>query len=68
MFVKGMCCKTAKANISKDKAVPLQAWSGPDGSGKLTFPDYMRTAQDGGKFVSPTHRLLLPPGNAPCRG
>ena len=52
----------------KGKAVPLQAWSGPEGSRKLRFPDYMRTAQDGGKFVSPTHRLLLPPGNAPCRG
>jgi len=25
----------------------------------------MTTAQDGGKVVSPTHRSLLPPGNAP---
>jgi hypothetical protein len=31
------------------KAVPLQAWSGPEGSRKLRFPDYMKTAQDGGK-------------------
>jgi len=31
------------------KAVPLQAWSGPEGSRKLKFPDYMTTAQDGGK-------------------
>jgi hypothetical protein len=30
------------------KAVPLQAWSGPEGSRKLRFPDYMTTAQDGG--------------------
>ena len=29
------------------------------------FPDYMTTAQDGGKVVSLTHRLPLPPGNAP---
>jgi hypothetical protein len=38
------------------KAVPLQAWSGPEGSRKLRFPDYMTMAQDGGKVVSLTHR------------
>ena len=31
------------------KAVPLQAWSGPEGSRKLRLPDFMTTAQDGGK-------------------
>ena len=36
----------------KGKAVPLQAWSVPEGSRKLRFPDYMITAQDGGKVVS----------------
>ena len=46
----------------KGKAVPLQTWSGPDSSRKLRFPDYMTTAQDGGKFVSLTHRPPLPPG------
>jgi hypothetical protein len=50
----------------KGKAVPLQAWSGPEGSRKLRFPDFMTTAQDGGKVVSPTHRPALPPGNTPC--
>jgi hypothetical protein len=49
----------------KGKAVPLQAWSGPDGPRKLRFPDYMTTAHDGGKVVSLTHRPPLPPGNAP---
>ena len=49
----------------KDKAVPLQAWIGPEGSRKLRFPDFMTTAQDGGKVVSLTHRPPLPPGNAP---
>jgi hypothetical protein len=49
----------------KGKAVPLQAWSGPEGSRKLRFPNYMTTAQDGGKVVSLTHRPPLPPGNAP---
>jgi hypothetical protein len=45
----------------KGKAVPLQAWSGPEGSRKLKVPDFMKTAQDGGKVVSLTHRLPLPP-------
>jgi hypothetical protein len=49
----------------KVKAVPFQAWSGADGSRKLKFPDFMTTAQDGGKVVSLTHRLRLPPGNTP---
>jgi len=43
----------------KVKAVPLQAWSGPECSRKLRFPDYMKT-QDGGKVASPTHRPPLP--------
>jgi len=48
---------------SKGKAVPLQAWSGPEGSRKLRFPHFMTTAQDGGKVVSLTHRPPLPLGN-----
>jgi hypothetical protein len=47
----------------KGKAVLLQVWSGPKGSRKLRFPDYMTSAQDGGKVVSLTHRPPLPPGN-----
>jgi len=49
----------------KGKGFPLQAWSGPEGSSKLTFPDFMTTAQEGVKVVSLTHRLHLPPGNPP---
>jgi hypothetical protein len=49
----------------KDKAVPLQAWSGPEGSWKLRFSDFMTTAQDIGKVVSLTHRSPLPPGKTP---
>jgi hypothetical protein len=49
----------------KGKAVPLQAWSGPEVSRKLRFPDYMTTAQDGVKVVSLKHRPPLPPGNIP---
>jgi len=44
----------------KDKSVPLQAWSGPEGSRKLRFPDFITTAQDGGKVLSLTHRPPLP--------
>ena len=33
---------------SKGKVVPLQAWTGPEGSRKLRFPDYVTAAQDGG--------------------
>jgi hypothetical protein len=43
------------------QSAPLQAWSGPEGSRKLRFPDFMTTAQDGGKVVSLTHRPPLPP-------
>jgi len=49
----------------KGKAVPLQAWSGPEGSRKLRFPDFMTTAQDGGKVVSLMYRPALPQGNTP---
>ena len=35
----------------KGKSVPLQALSGPEGSRKLGFPDYMTATQDGGKVV-----------------
>ena len=53
-----------KSSKGKGKAVPLQALGGPKGSMKLRFPDYMTTAQHGGKVVSLTHRPPLPPGNA----
>jgi len=51
-------------DAGEGKAVPLQACSGPVGSRKLRFPDYMTKAQDGGKVGSLTHRPPLPPGNA----
>ena len=53
------------SEFGKGKAVPLQAWSGAEGSRKLRFPDYVTVAQDGGKVVSLTHRPPLPSGNAP---
>jgi len=47
--------------IGKVKAVPIQARTGPKCPSKLRFPDFVTTAQDGGKVISLTHRppLLL---------
>jgi len=36
----------------KGKAVPLQTWSGPEGSRKFRLPDFVTTAQNGGRFSS----------------
>jgi len=47
----------------KSKAVPLPI-HGSEGSVKLRFPEYMTTAQGGGKVDSLTHRSPVPPGNA----
>ena len=52
-----VCSRLVKG---KGKAVPLESWSGPEGSRKLRFPDFTTKAQDGGKVVSLTHRLPLP--------
>jgi hypothetical protein len=40
--------------VIKGKSVPLHAWSSPEGYRKLRSPDFMKTAQDGGK-VSALH-------------
>jgi len=42
----------------KGKAVALQAWSSPEGSRKLRFPDFVTTVQDGGR-LSALHTGLL---------
>ena len=54
-------CQATEVMNGKGKAVPLQAWSDPEGSRKLRFPDFVTTAQDGGKIVSLTHRPPLHP-------
>jgi len=58
----GHCTLLRKVKV---KAVPLRSWSSPEGSRKLRFPDFMTTAQVGGKVVSPTHRPPLPSENTP---
>ena len=52
------------SSMGKGKAVPIQAWRGPEGSRKLRFLYFMTTAQEGGKVVSLTHCPPLPPGNS----
>jgi hypothetical protein len=60
------CTSTNKITVlSKGKAVPLQAWSGPEGSRKLRLPDFITKAQDGGKVASLMQWPPLPPGNTP---
>jgi hypothetical protein len=36
---------------SKGKTAPLQAWTGPECSRKLRLPDFVTTAQNGGRFT-----------------
>jgi len=41
-------------------ALPTELPIGPEGTRKLSFPYFMTTAQDSGKFVSLMHRPPLP--------
>jgi hypothetical protein len=47
--------------IKNGKAIPLQAWTGPEGSKRLRLPDFKTI----GTVVSPTHRPPLLPENIP---
>ena len=44
----------------KGKAVPLQAWTGTEVSRKLRFPDFVTTAQDGGRLSALRTGRLYP--------
>jgi len=46
--------------VKKGKAVPLQAWTGPEGSRKLRFPNFLTTAQDGGRLSAKRTGCLYP--------
>jgi hypothetical protein len=47
--------------IYEGKAIPLQAWTGPEGSISLSLPEFnsIHSAHESGKVVSPTHRPPL---------
>ena len=57
-FVSHMCYMTVlfcmyenfRKNRGKGKAVPLEAWTVLEGSRKLRLPDFVTTAQDGGRL------------------
>ena len=46
--------------IGKGKAVPLQAWTGLESSRKLRLPDFVTTAQDGGRLSALRTGRLYP--------
>jgi hypothetical protein len=50
----------ATAPNGPGKAVPLQARRGSEGSRKLRFPDYVTTAQDGGRLSALRTGCLYP--------
>ena len=57
------------ARAHKGKSVPLQAWSGPEGSRKLRLLDYV-TSQDGGKVKGksvPSQAWSGPEGSSKLR-
>ena len=48
--------------ILQVKAIPLQAWTGPEGYRRLSSQISRQLAHEGGKVVSPMHRPPLPAG------
>ena len=65
IIIRELCCSLLKLyckNVKQSRYRPGQAQRV---SRKLRLPDFVTTAQDGGKVVSLTHRPHLPAGNIP---
>ena len=62
MSLKGFESKRWERDVKPDFS-PITGPRCAEGSRKLRFPDYVTTAQDGVKVVSPKHRPPLPPRN-----
>ena len=67
MWFIGYSAGFMRANFQQDyvkgKAVPLQAWTGPEGSRKLRLPDFVTTAQDGGRLLALRKQCYVVPSN-----
>ena len=46
--------------LHKSKSVPLQSWTGPEVSRKLRLPDFVTTAQNGGRLSALRTGFLYP--------
>jgi len=47
----------APFTLGKGKAIPVQAWTGHEGSRSLMIPDLKKSAHEGGKVLSLEHQI-----------